>query len=188
MAKATHYGHCQVCGSRQKLPGGLLAKHGYTTRWGFFSGTCHGSGHLPFELDTSLIEAAIERAQFDRTVILDEAAEVRTQADPDGCWVHAYYASNERGGSGYRWIRTQISYGDGPCRTISYWHPGDGRPARWDQLGYYESRDLVEAARWSNARYAKSYLEPRAKGLAEYAQWQQARLVGWAPKDLEPVA
>ena len=40
--KATHDGECQLCGRMQKLPDGRLAKHGYTTRWGFFQGVCPG--------------------------------------------------------------------------------------------------------------------------------------------------
>ena len=30
MAKATHIGTCQCCGSQQKLPSGVLSNHGYT--------------------------------------------------------------------------------------------------------------------------------------------------------------
>lgn len=61
--KATHSGHCQICGAEQKLPVGVLAKHGYTTKWGFFSGTCAGSGYQPFEQATDRILAAIERTE-----------------------------------------------------------------------------------------------------------------------------
>lgn len=47
----THTGHCQLCDRQQavNVTTGLLAKHGYTKRWGFFSGTCPGSGALPYE-------------------------------------------------------------------------------------------------------------------------------------------
>ena len=53
--KATHYGTCQCCGHFQKLPGGRLAKHGYTVQWGFFEGTCLGSHELPYELSCDKI-------------------------------------------------------------------------------------------------------------------------------------
>jgi len=59
---ATHDGHCQVCGSRQRLPQGKLAKHGYTHAVGFFSGTCYGSEALPFEQDKSLVDGSHQGA------------------------------------------------------------------------------------------------------------------------------
>lgn len=54
--KSTHYGTCQLCGSLQKLPSGVLANHGYQVHWHEFHGTCEGSGHLPFELVRDLAE------------------------------------------------------------------------------------------------------------------------------------
>ena len=47
--KSTHIGTCQLCNAVQKLPGGRLASHGYTIRWGFFAGVCSGSHQLPLE-------------------------------------------------------------------------------------------------------------------------------------------
>jgi len=57
MAKRTHThkGHCQACGSLQAASIGsvrlLIAKHGYTKAFGYFSGTCAGSDKRPVELD-----------------------------------------------------------------------------------------------------------------------------------------
>lgn len=52
---ATHTGICQACGRRQAVHvyGGKIAKHGYTTDYGYFNGVCGGSDELPLELDTS---------------------------------------------------------------------------------------------------------------------------------------
>jgi hypothetical protein len=61
--KATHYGTCQLCGSFQKLPGGVLASHGYNISWGSFVGTCHGSGRAPFEQSKAYVEAEIANGQ-----------------------------------------------------------------------------------------------------------------------------
>lgn len=47
--KAKNEGTCQICGARQKLPGGLLAAHGYRVDYNQFIGVCPGSGHLPYE-------------------------------------------------------------------------------------------------------------------------------------------
>jgi hypothetical protein len=53
MTKATHNGTCQACGRSQAVTArGTLAKHGYTVDYGYFSGTCSGSGKLPLEQDT----------------------------------------------------------------------------------------------------------------------------------------
>jgi muconolactone delta-isomerase len=54
--KATHIGTCQLCGCTQMLPNGRLAKHGYTVEYGWgFSGTCSGSGQLPFETSKDFV-------------------------------------------------------------------------------------------------------------------------------------
>jgi hypothetical protein len=57
--KATHYGTCQLCGSLQKLPDGVLATHGYQIHWNQFHGTCRGTGNLPFEQSKDLAEQQI---------------------------------------------------------------------------------------------------------------------------------
>jgi len=61
--KSTHSGTCQICGKLQKLPYGLLSKHGYMTRWGFFEGTCYGAENKPFEESCAMIQDAILNAK-----------------------------------------------------------------------------------------------------------------------------
>lgn len=61
--KATHFGTCQLCGSFQKLPGGVLADHGYNLNWGSFVGTCRGSRRAPFEQSKAYVEAEIANGQ-----------------------------------------------------------------------------------------------------------------------------
>lgn len=57
---ATHNGTCQACGRVQAIrANGLLAKHGYTTEYGFFNGTCSGSDHPPLELQTGHNEQVV---------------------------------------------------------------------------------------------------------------------------------
>ncbi len=57
----THRGTCQACGSVQAVDNvsGLLAKHGYTVNWGYFNGTCQGSGRKPAEHDVTLTHTVI---------------------------------------------------------------------------------------------------------------------------------
>lgn len=57
MAKTlhTHRGTCQACGSTQAVDNTTheVAKHGYTVDFGYFSGTCMGSGYVPAEMDVT---------------------------------------------------------------------------------------------------------------------------------------
>lgn len=78
--RATHKGECQLCGRIQLLPKGALSTHGYTTRWGFFSGTCPGSRHQPFELSMSLIEGALIDAQNHVTELSSQVQKLRGEA------------------------------------------------------------------------------------------------------------
>ncbi len=61
MTKATHNGTCQCCGRVQAIQNGGLAKHGYTVDYGFFNGTCSGSGQLPLEQDDSILIDTVAR-------------------------------------------------------------------------------------------------------------------------------
>lgn len=56
---ATHNGHCQCCGRIQAYTPRGIAKHGYTTEYGFFNGTCPGSDREPLELAADLTDATI---------------------------------------------------------------------------------------------------------------------------------
>jgi len=58
----THRGTCQACGAVQAVDNTTkwIAKHGYTTTYGFFNGTCYGSGYLPMELETIYADATIK--------------------------------------------------------------------------------------------------------------------------------
>tara|TARA_A100001011_G_scaffold367847_1_gene421596 strand:+ start:777 stop:1625 length:849 start_codon:yes stop_codon:yes gene_type:complete len=67
--QATHWGTCQVCGSRHKVgrKHGRIAVHGYTTIYGGHDGACFGSKHEPLELSCSISKAwikALEKAKI----------------------------------------------------------------------------------------------------------------------------
>lgn len=59
MDKATHRGNCQVCGHQQHVMNVVLAKHGYTVEFGYFRGTCSGSGKKPIQQDRTITDATI---------------------------------------------------------------------------------------------------------------------------------
>jgi len=73
MKRGTHTGHCQACGRRQMVTPSGIAKHGYTVKgWGYFAGTCHGSGHKPLEIERTYTDEIIvklgERARSMTTI------------------------------------------------------------------------------------------------------------------------
>jgi len=48
--KATHEGHCQVCGRKCRLPNGVVHSHTHVVE-GLFTQSCRGVGLLPLEYD-----------------------------------------------------------------------------------------------------------------------------------------
>tara|TARA_R110000851_G_C12839492_1_gene541590 strand:- start:54 stop:665 length:612 start_codon:yes stop_codon:yes gene_type:complete len=65
MAKHTHKGTCQACGRVQAVnnKSGMIAKHGYTVDWGYFSGICQGSDEAPLEQSTEVTLRVIRQLQ-----------------------------------------------------------------------------------------------------------------------------
>jgi hypothetical protein len=59
--KSQYKGHCQGCARLQAvLPNGLIAKHGYKVKYGFFMGVCNGAGHAPLEVSEQYTLSVIE--------------------------------------------------------------------------------------------------------------------------------
>jgi hypothetical protein len=176
--KATHSGTCQACGSAQKLPGGVLAKHGYTVRWGFFSGVCPGSGRKPFETHTDYIAECITFAQGQAKFLRTEGAELRKPATEAKGWYHEYVPAAGRVASYYRWVFVPVgrdAYGSWSV-TLE-----NGTTKRMDLYSYPKTE--LDAATDMNAKKADS-LEAQAKKMDEYVAWQQNRLRTWKPAPL----
>jgi len=57
----THRGHCPACGAIHAVSTNetLVAKHGYTTYWGYFDNICEGADHTPLEIDKTFTEKFI---------------------------------------------------------------------------------------------------------------------------------
>jgi hypothetical protein len=200
--KATHQGSCQVCGHFQKLPNNRLALHGYTTRWGFFSGTCEGSKHLPFEVSCDLIKSAIERTKALVLSTQEEIDGLKTSEGPR-VWVNIYKpATWERGSkSSYVWQMVELkmeekpySSGGGSYMVFTYTiaeGSGDVRTVKVDAYttdgGYNVSaRTMAEAARYLNGkRIAK--LAHDIQQMTAYIDWQTERVNNWKPGTLTEV-
>lgn len=94
---STHTGTCQACGRRQAvhINTGKIAKHGYTTDYGFFNGVCGGSDHLPLELDTAVNIAVVAS-------LIKFAAEQDAKADGEIDTVPVEVSTGQRDAYGRR--------------------------------------------------------------------------------------
>lgn len=199
--KATAAGSCQACGRVQKLPDGTLAKHGYTTRWGFFEGTCVGTGHKPYEQDCSLIQRFIDSATKSRADVLARIAELAKPATEPKAWFSEYVPAKRRGEhSRYQerevallWSPAgeSVDYETGKTRQRLdiYWFDLEGKrePAFRHSVNGWT---VLEVADNMNKRFIENTLQPIVKRLTEYIEWQQKRVTDWklAPlRDLKEV-
>ena len=197
--KATHLGHCQICGALQMLPAGKLAKHGYTTRWGFFSGTCIGADALPFEQSINLIEAAIANAEREARELAAEAVTLRATSTGARTWTTVYDSATwQDRTSRTRWVEVDVL---SESKVYS-----EGTPDEWTHTRFYavtDARDMSGAMKPKSIELtANNYRatladvvlagntaranerDRQAAQYREYAKWQRERIVGWAPAEL----
>lgn len=184
MSKATHSGTCQICGSFQKLPNGVLSKHGYTVQWGFFSGVCSGAAGKPFEKSTDLIEAAVRNVELQIAATNEEIETLKTETE--NVWLNVYETSRYSKAA-YRWVNVNVSeltvkeYDN----FTQYFYQNENMP-RQDRLGNYGTNTLEEVVKFENARYI-NHLQRRVKEMQTYVDWQTERVNNWVEKDLVAV-
>ncbi len=202
---ATHAGHCQVCGELQLLPTGRLSTHGYTVALGFFSGTCFGSGELPFEQSIALVLDSIERATTRKLDIGCEIAQLR-ETPPGSCtaWAHLYVAAKRIGQhvvrSHHEWRQVQLrlehsTIGGREFDDVVFESPvesefGEKRRTRvigrdYPVSGYPKTLAAVVAA--MNAKRIE-FLKSVGADIDRYIAAQRSRIDGWQPSDLMPRA
>lgn len=180
--KATHSGHCQICGSQQKLPSGNLSKHGYTVRWGFFSGTCNGAGHPPFEQSKDLIEGAIAKTQ---NMVADWKTKINAltgNGNPATVWVYEH----RRLGNGHvdkEW--REMPRADVKLGYFTEWTQKDGKKGKTN-IYIPLTCTLDDYALELNKRYAKVF-QGHVSQAEQYIQWQRERIADWKPAPLIPV-
>jgi len=189
MERATHVGSCQCCGRVQKLPGGLLSKHGYSVEWGFFQGVCVGAATLPYEQSCDLIKGFVESARKGKAGIeADIDALLRPATEPVG-WYHEYIPRQTRVRGGYSWRRVRllqevVRLPHGDATFLKY----VGHDGKEERLPYYGTeRDLLEVATRMNSDYVENNLRPAMRELERYIVWQQRRIADWKPRELRPV-
>lgn len=106
--KATHRGECQLCGRVQMLPSGMLAKHGYTKTWGWFQGTCPGSGHLPYELSTDRIASAVSAVEGQIDALRANADAIDAQTGTKA-WGYIWTRDASGYAGDYRWVEGTVT-------------------------------------------------------------------------------
>lgn len=162
--KATHMGHCQLCGHFQKLPKGVLSLHGYSKEWGFFSGTCSGSRALPYEVSTSELDAALVSANAAIERLGKQVDEALANETPN-------VYQRDLSMKGKPWVLRTLKLNG--TRTNMHFKYGVMTDAAL--IGYF------------NVRYAQ-HLANRKAELQTYAVWLAERKANWAPAELKPVA
>lgn len=182
MSKATHRGMCQVCSRIQKLPNGVLAKHGYQVLGGFFEGVCFGSNHLPLEQDKTLVEKSIVWAT-ERWI--ETAAMARVWAQPavePKIWYHVYRHLGRL--SGYWWERCELKIEDGYVKVFM---DREWRNGMTYSLHAKDAEDLLRLATESHAKYIEQYLQPKMRELNRYCKDQQWLIDHWHKKPLTSI-
>lgn len=183
MTKATHAGTCQICGAVQKLPGGVLAKHGYTTRWGFFSGICQGAGNLPFEQSADLIAEAVAHADRRAAGLRTAAEALRLPAKNNHVCAEVFTGTSRANPTGYTPMFGEMVAADAPRH--GQWFQVLTPAGERHYVGIRAPRgDVGAAVQEANRLYADRQ-ERQAASLDEYAAWQRKRLQAWAPGELQ---
>lgn len=190
MSKATHDGNCQICGRHQKLPGGVLAKHGYTVRFSYFEGTCPGSNELPYEQSCELLPPMIEN-------VTQQIADVNARADAiqattDKVHVQEYVPAT--------WETRRSSYTNRVLELNELTHV-DRLRVRWfglkgkeQEASIYNDKTPYPATDAQKLAAAISYLNgvaaqrvrARVKQLEQYREWAKERVAKWKLTPLSP--
>lgn len=72
-------GHCQTCGRIQVvLSAGMMSKHGYKVRSGYFLGVCNGQDHLPLEQSRDHLDYIVSYLRREAVMHLERAERLRS--------------------------------------------------------------------------------------------------------------
>jgi len=177
MAKATHKGTCQWCGSVQKLPGGLLANHGYTVEHGWFNGVCGGSNHLPLQVSCDQIQKSIAWTKASQAKLREEIADIQSKPldEGDESWMNVYRPelSSRTKGSVYLWTKGRF------VSVTEYVH-------RFEANGKAHTTNpgkLSSKVREGKEAYIK-HLNSIITKQQTYIERQQAVVDNWKPQPL----
>lgn len=181
MTRATHTGECQACGSRQMLPSGVLAKHGYAVLWSQFSGVCSGSHHAPFEQSIEMVKLFVGRARERRDALLANAEKHESGEGPL-MYRRRFRLGAPRGTSFHLWDKV----------ASLEWKHNVERTHRWiSEIVFADGSKLATFGVRSELALREAYvshLRAEARQQQGYIDWQDRRVADWAPRALTPRA
>lgn len=213
--KHTHTGHCQLCDNSQAIgvASNRIAKHGYTKRWGFFSGTCPGSDHQPYELSADLLPERIAmcKSEIARYLGLARACDALSASDPTyGEFTFVRELPKEK----QRWGRERDERIEAPGHFVveSVKREGTYEYTRvkfvaaaaitfqtGEVVSEADSSEIYRRGTYYGAHggpeaYAAKWREGEIEGFdrqrkqySEYKAWLTERLLGFVPRPLTPV-
>ena len=198
MRKARHKGHCQVCGRLHRLPGGSVAKHGYTVEHkgfgGFFNGVCWGSDAAPYEVDCGLVKHSIDQAYIEIARLQDKIDTLLAPVEPGTTTapmrVYFDYRDGRAGRKGgYMWTYVEITARQiaEDITVFDYTVPANPlnpdaktKPQRLHSVNADTIEGVVQIQR---AKYAETFAN-QITHLRGYIEQQQERVDTWTPQPL----
>ena len=71
-------GNCQCCGRQQAVVNGLMSKHGYTVKEGWFSGVCSGRNYAPIQVSRTITDKIIADISAEIPELIAKAEKVKS--------------------------------------------------------------------------------------------------------------
>lgn len=183
--KATHKGHCQICGRMHKVnvKTGRLANHGYTKAMGFFSGSCFGAEELPLEKSRNRILEAVRDAESQVERLLKNIAELD---DPNNRTVFVDIRVPKKG---YARCKATLVKRDGIYYAVAEQntphrekYPEGQEVDRWLQSG----KDWHEMTQVLNRSYVAN-VQSHIHQINDHVRVLERRHETWKPRELTPV-
>lgn len=180
MKQATHWGTCQACGRRHKLPDGRIARHGYTIANGWQEGTCMGSDHPPLEVSCDLVKKSIVDARAKSVAVAKRVADLRQPATEPEAWVMQTVYVGRKAVKMPTVVEIKTDADGKP-----YYYTGRGHHVRAIQLSY-KIKTALDMANHLNGNFA-AVLERQLPQIAEYIKAQTEVVATWQPRELVPI-
>lgn len=181
---ATHNGTCQNCERKQKLPDGMLSKHGYQVAgYGFFNGVCWAAGELPYEMSCDCIKnKIIPMLQTHITNLTAFKKKLMKPAtEPKGYWQVSM-------GFMYIWQKIELVISEQGNQEMII-PASNNRPAKHWPVSCYScyfkaGKTLLETATNMNKYYSEK-IQQEIRYTKRQLEHQQKRVVEWKIRPLE---
>jgi len=86
-------GNCQCCGRQQAVVNGLMSKHGYTVKDGWFSGVCSGRNYNPIQVSRTTTDKIIADISAEIPELIAKADKVKSgEITPATAFTHVVTA------------------------------------------------------------------------------------------------